>query len=207
MWIFDNSPYAIVILFCSISGLAMIFAGILFLYKGIITLTSTAPADAITMEYRQLVKISSQAPGIAFFIISGIFFVWAGYLAQHPPERMPPVQVIGKVTAISEAGAEVAVGEPVTISVSANKWPIDANGTEIEGEIHLDNTWLTFEISAPGYVVSKQAKKIDRIKGVVKLDEVKLVRKKTVEEINKNIDQNAETGRIVSNAPNRTFGY
>jgi len=138
--------FSVVVIFAAFSGLAMVVGGIWLIYKGAIILSQTDSANALSIEWKKDFKLSTQVPGIAFFVLGLAFSVVTIFAAKPPPP--PPVEpfnIRGTINGVSDA---------VTIRVypSASSWTVtsDRHGT-INDKIYPDMDVLTLEFIAPGY--------------------------------------------------------
>ena len=131
----------IVQLLTAACGIIVVAGGIYLLAKGAITLAATAPADALTIEWRKNFRVNTQVPGIAFFVIGLCFVVAALYSATPRPAE-----------AIDLEGEVAGVDGPVTVIIRSNplNLPVFGDGA-IRSHFYLDFSVLTLEASAPGY--------------------------------------------------------
>jgi hypothetical protein len=132
--------FGVTVFFVATAGFLMIAGGIALLWKGAITLAATPNTTAISIEYRKMLKINTQVPGIAFFVIGTALLIAAPVFAGRT--------LLSKfeLTGITEG-----VDGVVTVSAS-RRWPVS---TFSDGEIHdsfyPDTSMLTVEIGAAGY--------------------------------------------------------
>ena len=131
----------IVELLTATCGIIVVAGGIYLLAKGAITLAATAPADALTIEWRKNFRVNTQVPGIAFFVIGLCFVVAALYSATPRPGE-----------AIDLSGEVAGVDGPVTVIIRSNplNLPVFGHGA-IRSHFYPDFSVLTLEASAPGY--------------------------------------------------------
>ena len=161
-----------IIEFVARAGLALIAAGLAvymvwksfnLLQKGIITLQSVAPKDAIRIEYKNLIKVQTQYPAIAFFVLALVCLciaVWA----------MPQFKPIGqlKVTAKLQPHPQDIVTAYFDDQNSLAQSEIDTEGV-ISADILPKVGGVRIRIPAPGYV----PKEITRVLSIDKAkDEV-----------------------------------
>ena len=76
------STFDIVIILGGICGLCMVIGGLILLYKGAITLSQATPEEALSVEYKNMLKISTHYPALALFIIGLFFIIAAGVLSR-----------------------------------------------------------------------------------------------------------------------------
>jgi hypothetical protein len=131
----------IVQLLTATCGIIVVAGGIYLLAKGAITLAATAPADALSIEWRNNFRMNTQVPGIAFFVIGLCFVVSALYSASPP-----------KAEAIDLEGEVAGVDGPVTVIIRSNPLNLAVfGGGAIRSHFYPDFSVLTLEASAPGY--------------------------------------------------------
>lgn len=138
-----QNVFSSVVLIAAVAGLLMVVGGMWLIYKGAIILNNTNPQEAITIEWRQNFRMSTQVPGIAFFIVGLLFSSLAIWAAK--PSGVEPIRIKGNLKGISDI---------VTIKIipSSSSWTVQtgSNG-EINGRIYPDIDVLTLELTAPGY--------------------------------------------------------
>jgi len=133
--------FGAVILITAICGVIIVAGGIALLWKGAITLAATSPSDALTIEWQKRFKLSTQVPGIAFFVI-GLCFVITALYAADPPKGTP-VDLQGEVDGVDAPVTVILRSEP-TLSRAYQ-------GGKIKFKFYPDMSILTLEASAPGY--------------------------------------------------------
>ena len=123
-------------------GVAMVLGGIWLIAKGQITLAATPHTDALTIQWKKQFRMSTQVPGIAFFII-GLTFVVVPLVLLKPP-ALVPLEFEGEIK-----GAE----EPVSISVRpTSSWELPGTTAgKVNGMIYPDLSVVLLVINAPGY--------------------------------------------------------
>jgi hypothetical protein len=136
------SIYEIAILFAAAAGILMVIGGMLLIWKGAIVLSSTDPSTALSIEWKQNFRLSTQAPGIAFFIVGLIFSSIAIYSSK--PTSMDPIYIEGILNGVTEQA---------TITAVPSFWKVTSgtNGV-VDGKFTPDIETLTLRITAPGYV-------------------------------------------------------
>jgi hypothetical protein len=161
-----------IIEFIARAGLALIAAGLAvymvwksfnLLQKGIITLQSVAHNDALRIQYKNLIKVQTQIPALAFFVLALICLciaVWA----------MPQFKPIGqlKVTAKLQPHPKDIVTAYFDDQNSLAQSEIDTDGV-ISADILPKVGGVRIKIPAPGYdppVITKVLS-IDKAKGDV----------------------------------------
>jgi hypothetical protein len=131
-------------------GVAMVLGGIWLIANGQITLASTPQVEALTIEWKKQFRMSTQVPGIAFFLV-GLIFVVIPLMLLRPPV-MVPLEFEGEIK-----GAE----EPVSISIRpTTNWELPGTTAgKVNGVIYPDLSVVLLVINAPGYEpVSKSIK-------------------------------------------------
>ncbi|WP_157515806.1 hypothetical protein [Grimontia marina] len=94
----------------ALCGMVMVVGGITLLHKGAIKLANTSGEDAITIEFRKEIRISTQYPALAIFLI-GLLFVSISIFMGKPTSNKLVVK-----------GNVVGVSEPVKVSLKTNTW-------------------------------------------------------------------------------------
>lgn len=123
-------------------GVAMVLGGIWLIAKGQLTLAATPHTDALTLEWKKQFRMSTQVPGIAFFVIGLVFVVVPlGFLK---PAALVPMEFEGEIKGVEE---------PVSISVRpTTNWELPGTSTgKINGMIYPDLSVVLLVINAPGY--------------------------------------------------------
>lgn len=147
------------------AGLAvyMVWKSFDLLQKGIITLQSVAPKDAIRIEYKNLIKVQTQYPAIAFFVLALICLGIAVWVIPqfHPIGRM-------KVTAKLQPHPKDIVTAYFVDQNSLAQSEIDTDGV-ISADILPMVGGVRIRIPAPGYDPKEITKviSIDKAKGDV----------------------------------------
>src|SRR5438552_10524559 len=136
-----SSTFDTVIVVTVICGLLMVVVGMVLLYKGAITLKDSSPDEAIKVEFKRMVNITTRYPALGLFIIGLVFTVVDLYFAQS--QAIPPFTIDGKLQTEHPADATVL------ISYQVYKGNPDSDGT-INQVVHpvLDN--VLYQIVVPG---------------------------------------------------------
>ncbi|RKF19863.1 hypothetical protein DBZ36_05235 [Alginatibacterium sediminis] len=162
----NTFDYAVLI--SAIAGLVMVVGGLVLIYKGALVLASTDSSQALNIEWKKDFRLSTQAPGIAFFII-GLAFSFISVFASKP-SAIEPIKIEGLVEQISEQ---------VTIRARSSIWTLQggSNGV-VKGRIHPHVEDIILEISAPGYKPEQITFRLSELKNrTVKFDTVNLEHK------------------------------
>ena len=123
-------------------GVAMVIGGIWLIAKGQLTLAATPQTDALTIEWKKQFRMSTQVPGIAFFIIGLIFVVVT--LVFLKPATLVPMEFEGEIKGVEE---------PVSILVRpTTNWELPGTTSgKINGMIYPDLSVVLLVVNAPGY--------------------------------------------------------
>jgi len=158
--------FSMIAIIAASCGLLMVLGGMFLIYKGAMTLAATPAVDAITIEFRKQFRLSSQVPGLAFFIVGLLFVVIALWFCR-PPQ---PIDLVGNLEGTST---------PVTIFVSSPQWHLQQSSTgEIRGRIVPDITYLLIEAVAPGCETIHGSVDTRNVKdGKVEIGKLKFIRK------------------------------
>jgi hypothetical protein len=149
------SVFDVVIVTAALCGLIMVAGGILLLYKGAITLTQTSDSEAVSLEFRRMLKITTHYPALGLFVI-GLSFTVAGLCFSRPP-AVHPFQLRGRVT-----GADPTVA---TLRISVGDFPVEMrpySDGSVSREIYppkMDK--FVVEVIAPGRPPQWIPKKVD----------------------------------------------
>jgi hypothetical protein len=135
------SVLAIVVLLTATCGIIVVAGGIYLLATGAITLAATSPSDALTIEWQKKLRVNTQVPGVAFFVI-GLCFVGAALYAATP-KKPEPIDLEGKVPGVDGPVSLIIRSEPLYP-------PVFGDGA-IRFRFYPDFSVLTLEASAPGY--------------------------------------------------------
>jgi hypothetical protein len=136
------STFELVALIGAACGIVIVFGGIWLIAKGALTFAATPNTEALTLEWKRQFRLTTQVPGMAFFLI-GLLFVDVSLWALWTP-GLAPLEFEGKFTGVEE---------PVTILVRpTNNWELrgTAAGAMI-GKIYPDLSALEVVVNAPGY--------------------------------------------------------
>ncbi len=145
------SMHDLAILFAAVAGLCMVIGGMLLIWKGAIVLASTDANTALSIEWKKDFKLSTQAPGIAFFILGLSFSCIAIYASD--PKPTDPVYIKGSFDNIDEL---------VTITAVPIHWEVTSGSDGIvDGKFTPDTEILTLKFTAPGYEVKTLSRKIE----------------------------------------------
>ena len=135
-----QDTFSFLLLSGPLCGIIMVLGGILLLYKGAITL-SGASEDALSVEFRKELRITTQYPALGIFVI-GLLFVAIPAILGRPSETQP----------FTIKAKTVDVDEPVSLRLIAGGWNqnLKHSGQIIETHHPYVDT-LQIVVTAPGY--------------------------------------------------------
>jgi len=141
-----------ILLIGALSGFTMVVGGILLLYKGAISLT-TSGGNSLSVEFRRELRISTQYPALAFFLIGLMFMALSMWMGRDIRSKV----IID--------GTAVDVDQPVTVSVSsAQSWSSEVgSGGSFAQSIDPEMEAVVVAISAPGYEPQKVTAKLGNL--------------------------------------------
>ena len=184
--------YSVLLLIGALCGIGMVLGGMILLYKGAISLSNVSGEEAFTVEFKKELRISTQYPALAIFII-GLLFVWFSVFMGKP-----------NLNELIIKGNAVNLVEPVTISLKTTT--LNSDLTHV-GNI-FETTYPNFKtiqivVSAPGYKNYTRSVKINPGRTITDLGDIKL--KQDLEK------KDLKSKNIVSlpsdmNVPATTFG-
>ena len=134
-----------VVLIGAICGLCMVVGSLLLLWKGAVNLQRASAEEAITVEFKNLIRVSSHYPALGLFIIGLTFIVVSMHFSQ--PDDVRSITLDGSL--VTSDGSRP---QGVTIYVTPSPWRLQAHSDgKITGWIHLDTDLLFIKVVAPGY--------------------------------------------------------
>lgn len=134
-----------VVLIGAICGLCMVVGSLLLLWKGAVNLQRASAEEAITVEFKNLIRVSSHYPALGLFIIGLTFIVVSMYFSQ--PDDVRSITMDGSLVT-----ADGSPPQGVTIFVTPSPWRLQVQSDgKITGLIHLDTDLLFIKVVAPGY--------------------------------------------------------
>lgn len=171
------TPFEIVAVLGALAGVLMVLGGILLFYKGALTLQAT-PQDAITLEWKKQFKISTQVPGIAFFLVGLLFVVVSLFYLKPPP--IIPIEIEGQIS---------GVDQPVSLAITPAKWELQGDTTgKIQGKVYPDLSVLLLVVNAPGYEPFTQSISVkEESRKLAKVGTLQLTRKVNISDIKENL--------------------
>ena len=132
--------FSLTVMIAAIAGFVMIAGGIALLWKGAITLAATPGTTAIAIEYRKMLKVNTQVPGIAFFVIGTSLLLAAPLLASR-----------NLMSRFELSGMTEGIDTPVTV-LAVKKWYLNTfSDGEIHDTLYPDTSTLELNVTAAGY--------------------------------------------------------
>lgn len=132
--------FSLTVMIAAIAGFVMIAGGIALLWKGAITLAATPGSTAIAIEYRKMLKVNTQVPGIAFFVIGTSLLLAAPLLASR-----------NLMSRFELSGMTEGIDTPVTV-LAVKKWYLNTfSDGEIHDTLYPDTSTLELNVTAAGY--------------------------------------------------------
>ena len=133
----------IVVILGAVCGVLMVAGGMLLFYKGIVTLQEVSDKpDAVTVEFKNVLKIQSRYPAYGFFVF-GLAFISLAVVYSRP-DQYPPITVSGEIDdAVDPNATMISVTVPLTESA------LDSNG-KFKRIFRPDFSIVRVRIQAPG---------------------------------------------------------
>ncbi len=164
--------FDIIVILGGICGLLMVLGGMILLYRGNITLSQTSKDDAVSLEFRKMIKISTHYPALGLFVIGLAFVLASAYICR--PKEVQPLTIKGHINTADPSSVTIFVYtghgglRPLT----------DGN---IDDIVFPNLKLLKVDINAPGYdppTITKTIESSDIKKGTVSLGEITFLNKK-----------------------------
>jgi hypothetical protein len=134
-----EGSFSIAVIISAVCGLSMVIGGILLLWRGAMSLDVASKSEALSLEWKRELRLTTQYPALAFFIIGLAFIVIP--LVFSKPTPIPKAKIEGKAPGINK---------PLTLILETEPW---ISGKEhqdsIEEEIDLSTVRLRITLSAP----------------------------------------------------------
>jgi len=136
------SPEQVAISVAALCGLVMVVGGIVLLYRGTITLDKADQGQAVTLEFKKLIRVQTSYPALGLFVIGLAFVIVSIHYAGGVP-----VRIGGRIIA-----STLADMNQVTIAVAAGPWPVRA-GTDgqIDEVVYPNLQRLHVDVVMPGH--------------------------------------------------------
>lgn len=118
------STFDILCIIGGICSLLMVVGSLYLLYKGTITLSEKNAEEAVQVEFKKLINITTRYPALGLFIIGWAFLGLVLYLSKTNSER--PLEIQGKLM-IDDTQSVTVVGSATMLqTVPASDGGIDA---------------------------------------------------------------------------------
>ena len=165
--------FKIILLISALCGMFMVLGGIVLLYRGALSLANVADQSALTVEFKKELRISTQYPALAFFLIGLLFMALSLWVGRSEPHK---IVIRGQTT---------NVDEPIKVTIHARSWNSGLEHQKNFSET-IDATVDTIEveISAPGYKNTLRTLELDRLKnGLADLGDISLQQNTTPQQL------------------------
>jgi len=145
----------------------MVLGGILLLYKGAITLNNSSK-DAMSVEFKKELRITTQYPALGIFIIGLLFIIVPTFLGKPTEAQRLTIKAM-----------PVDVTEPVKIQLQAAGWSTNLHHSgQIVETHHPVVDIIQIVITAPGYEPLTRTVQLSDLSGnTADLGEIKLRQK------------------------------
>lgn len=145
-------PFETAVLTAALCGLIMVAGGILLLYKGAISLATRSGDEAVTLEFKKMLKVTTHYPALGLFVI-GLSFILIGLVFARPPSIRPLV-IQGSVSTTEPSA--------VTVRISTGRWMVQPSSEgSITQTIYPTMDTLLLEVNAPGFPARMILKPLD----------------------------------------------
>jgi hypothetical protein len=132
-----------VIILGGICGLLMVVGGMVLLYRGNITLSQKSAKEAVSLEFKNMIKITTHYPALGLFII-GLAFIIVSAIFSKPTE-VKPLEIVGRVNVDDTSAVTLAV-------YSRHGGTLNLNGKNIDEVVTPVLDVYKIEITAAGYI-------------------------------------------------------
>jgi hypothetical protein len=165
----------IVIIITAVCGLLMVIGGMVLLYKGAVTLKDSNPDEAIKVEFKHMINVTTRYPALGLFVIGLAFTVVALYFVRPFVRPYPPFKISGTLNTDDPGNATVVISFPV------HMFQPEPNG-EFHGTVDSGLEDIAYEVNLPGENKYKWTKgKTDIQRGTLALGSISLAGPKTQE--------------------------
>lgn len=138
--------FDIVLVLGGLCGITMVIGGMILLYKGAISLEAASGGEGFSLDIEKQLKITTQYPAIALFVIGLLFIALALWFSQ--PDGVSPLTITGKVTASDPSS--------VSVNIGADSWSFHpSTDGQVHGVIYPNLGVLRVEVVAPGHEIPK----------------------------------------------------
>jgi len=157
----------------------MVVGGFWLFHKGVISLTQVSQKEAVSVEFRKVLKLSSQYPALGFFIIGLVFIVSAAVFGK--PAIGSPFTINGRIVNVADPDLS-----SVTIAFSddfGTRSP--SSDGSVNEELHPTPQKLVVQVAAPGYTPAPFKRTFDITNGKASLGEIKFSQVAQMPAVNK----------------------
>ena len=166
------TTFDIVIFLGGICGICMVVGGMVLLYKGVISLNSAGQAEALNLEFKKLIRISTHYPALGLFVIGLAFILMSTELAKPTQNHY---MITGKISPAS--GIEDPNSLSVMVGAPSIWWGKAYANDQIMASVNPTIDVLEVTISAPGYTGTTTAIQTKASKlGNLSIGEIKLTK-------------------------------
>lgn len=136
------TTFDIAVILAGICGLFMVIGGMVLLYKGAISLSQVSRDDALSMEFKKMLKITTHYPALGLFVIGLAFIIIAVSFSKSTQNQF---KISGRVKGVDDLSA-------MKILITVPGW---TGETYADGQILASITpqvdILEVRLSSPGY--------------------------------------------------------
>lgn len=160
----------------SACGALLVAGSLALLYKGVITLSQKSQKEAITLEFRKQLRVSSHYPALGLFILGWVFvLVPMTFYHNSSPEK---ISLVGNIKVVPSSDIEY-----VTLWVSGESWEVnpDSDGS-LRKTIYPNLDYLEVEVASPGRPSFRKTFSVDHT-GVIDMDDISLPNPSVVVEV------------------------
>ncbi|MBZ5618005.1 MAG: hypothetical protein LAQ69_04610 [Acidobacteriia bacterium] len=166
------TTFDIAIILGGACGICMVLGGMVLLYKGAISLSNASQSDAVDLEFKKLIRISTHYPALGLFIIGLAFVLVSIECAKPTQSHFTITGQIRNASVIGDLGTlTVMVGTPKSWEGKAY-----ADGQIIASIVPTIDI-LEVTLSAPGFKETTRAiqTKTSRM-GAISIGDIELVK-------------------------------
>jgi len=135
--------FDVIVIIGALCGVFMVLGGLWLFYKGVVTLQQVSDKpDAVTIEFKNMLKIQSRYPAYGFFVFGLAFIVVAAWFGR--PDSVQSIMLSGAFeNVVDPHAARVRVQVPL--------WDTDLNDDgKVSRDLYLDLKQVHVEIQSPG---------------------------------------------------------
>jgi hypothetical protein len=137
------STFDLIVVLGAMCGVFMVLGGLWLFYKGIVTLQEVSDKpDAVTLEFKNVLKIQSRYPAYGFFAFGLAFIALAAVYGR--PDPIPTITLTGAVENVVDPHA-------TRVRVLLALWDTDLNDDgKLKRDLYPTLKQLHIEIQSPG---------------------------------------------------------